>query len=371
MVNIDLGVEALSPQLTGIGRYTLELMRGLRSCPDIGHFRMLYQNHPLADAECLLSEEAPYRRKRVGKWKRLANKAQSMLAPRKRLYHGPNFMLPTDVECGIITVHDLSVYKFPEMHPPERIAHFERDFSRSINQALHVITDTEKVRQELLEFVDIPEEHITAVHLGVNTAYRPDRHTDGSVNYRSYGIDPGRYILLVATFEPRKRIDAALTAFHLLPESVKRRYPLVLAGAKGWQNDALHEMMTRDEAKGYVRFLGFVPEDQLPGIYSGARLFLYPSIYEGFGLPPIEAMASGVPVIVSDRSCLPEVTRGAAMMIDPDDIEEFAAAISRGLEDDVWRNGAIDLGLKVAAGYSWSRCIQNTVDVYKKIWDGI
>lgn len=368
MVNIDLGVEALAPQLTGIGRYTLELMRGLQSCPDINQLRTIYDRQPLADAECLLRGPAPYRGKRNSKWTRFAGAARSMLESRKRLYHGPNFMLPANVEHGIITVHDLSVYKFPEMHPPERIAHFQRDFSRSLNQASHIITDTETVRQELLEFATISQDRITAVHLGVNRAYRPDRKTDGSVDYQTYGLEPGNYILLVATLEPRKRIDAALTAFHLLPESMKKRYPLVLAGATGWQNEALHEMMGRDEAKGYVHFLGFVPEDQLPGIYSGARLFLYPSIYEGFGLPPIEAMASGVPVIVSNRSCLPEVTCGAAMMIDPDDSNAFAAAIARGLEDNAWRTAAIDLGLKVAAGYSWDQCVANTVQVYKKVW---
>lgn len=369
MMNIDLGVEALAPQLTGIGRYTLELLRGLQRNADIKQLRAIYNHIPITDAEGLLRGVLPQGRQRRPKWKVIADRAGAMLPTRKRLYHGPNFMLPANVEGGIITVHDLSVYKFPEMHPPERIAHFERDFARSLDQAWHVITDTQQVRQELMEFSGLDPSRITAVHLGVNAAYRPDRKADGSVDYRSYGIEPGEYILLVATFEPRKRIEAALNAFHLLPDALKKRYPLVLAGAKGWQNDALHEIMARDEAKGYIRFLGFVPESDLPGIYSGARLFLYPSIYEGFGLPPIEAMASGVPVIVSDRSCLPEVTRGAAMMIDPDDIDGFASAIAKGLEDESWRAAAIDHGLAVATVYNWADCADNTAKVYKAVWD--
>lgn len=363
-MNIDLGVEALSPQLTGIGRYTLELMNGLRSNPWVSCFRPIYQNIPVTDAECLLRGERPHH-----KWSGLIDRAKQRLLPRKRLYHGPNFMLPPNIEYGVITVHDLSVYKFPETHPAERIAHFERDFMRSLDQALHIITDTEKVRRELLEFANISEERVTAVHLGVNKAYRPDRKVDGSVDYLSYGIESGSYILLVATFEPRKRIEAALNAFRLLPEKVKRRFPLVLAGASGWQNESLHEMMARDEANGYIRFLGFVPENHLPAIYSGARLFLYPSIYEGFGLPPIEAMASGVPVIVSNRSCLPEVTCGAAMMINPDDVESFAKAIYQGLEDETWRANAISQGLSIASHYTWENCLTKTTQIYRSIWN--
>ena len=364
-MNVDLGVEALAPQLTGIGRYTLELMRGLQDHPEVRHFRAIYNGTPATDPEGLLRGVMPRKRKRRARWLRWSERAASVFATRKRLYHGPNFMLPANMEGGIITVHDLSVYKFPEMHPPERIAHFERDFARSLDRAWHIVTDTHEIRNELAEFANIPQDRITAVHLGVNPAYRPYRAAEGFGTYASYGIEAGGYILLVATFEPRKRIDAALCAYHLLPDAIKRHYPLVLVGAAGWQNEALHGMMARDEAKGYVRFLGFVPESDLPIIYSGAKLFLYPSIYEGFGLPPIEAMASGVPVIVSNRSCLPEVTDGAAMMIDPDDTKNFASAIESGLEDNIWRAGAIDRGLKVAAGYTWKKCVEKTIAVYR------
>lgn len=366
-MNIDLGVEALSPQLTGIGRYTLELMRGLRRHPDVDQLRAIHNGIVANDPEGLLRRVMPQRPKRRAKLLRWAErKAAAIIPARKRLYHGPNFMLPANVEGGIITVHDLSVYKFPEMHPPERIAHFERDFRSSLERAWHILTDTHEVRREVAEFANISKDRITAVHLGVSRDYHPGRATDGSVNYASYGIMPQEYILLVATFEPRKRIDAALNAYHILPEKLKRRYPLVLAGAKGWQNEALHKLMLRDEAKGYVRFLNFVPESDLPGIYSGARIFLYPSIYEGFGLPPIEAMACGVPVIVSNRSCLPEVTNGAAIMIDPDDIDGLAAAIAMSLEDDDLRATTISRGLDVAAGYSWETCVAKTVNVYRQ-----
>ncbi|MPT49036.1 MAG: glycosyltransferase family 1 protein [Sphingobium sp.] len=367
-MNIDLGVDALSPQLTGIGRYTLELIYGLRSHPSIHSLRAVYQGQEINDPSCLLRGDQPFPRYQRTRLYRNLTLARNWILPRHSLYHGPNFMLPSHIDGGIITVHDLSVCKYPETHPPERIAHFERDFGRSLERAWHVITDTETVKKELMEFANIPADRITAVHLGVSDAYRPERQNDGSVRYADYGIDSGGYILLVATFEPRKRIDAALKAFALLPEKVKKRFPLVLAGATGWRNEHLYEQLSQDEDKGYIRFLGYVPEEYLPGIYSGARLFLYPSIYEGFGLPPIEAMASGVPVIVSNRSCLPEVTGGGAMMIDPDDVEGFSSAIERGVEDDIWRQQAIQAGLEIATRYKWKYCIENIVGIYQKIW---
>lgn len=114
--------------------------------------------------------------------------------------------------------------------------------------------------------------------------------------------------------------------------------------------------------------LGYVDEEDLPFICAGAALFLFPSIYEGFGLPPIEAMASGVPVIVSDRSCLSEATGGAAMLMDPDDVDRFSAAIERGLKDDRWRTQAIEAGQRVAAGSTWKRCSEETIDVYCRVW---
>lgn len=115
--------------------------------------------------------------------------------------------------------------------------------------------------------------------------------------------------------------------------------------------------------------LGFVPEEHLPALYSGAALFVYPSVYEGFGLPPLEAMATGVPVVVASGSCLREVTRGAAMLAEPDDVTGFTRAIQEALEDETWREEAISAGIQVAAGYTWANCIDKTVDVYQRVTD--
>ena len=125
--------------------------------------------------------------------------------------------------------------------------------------------------------------------------------------------------------------------------------------------------MEKGGREGWVRYLGFVPDADLPLLYAGAALFVYPSVYEGFGLPPVEAMASGVPVVVANASCLPEVTGGAAMLVAPEDVDDFARRLEQALVDDAWRAQARADGLRVAARYSWDRCARETVEVYRKV----
>jgi alpha-1,3-rhamnosyl/mannosyltransferase len=187
---------------------------------------------------------------------------------------------------------------------------------------------------------------------------------------KKHGLPLTGYGLTVSSVEPRKRIDKLLAAWSALPVHLRRRFPLVLAGAKGWLSDELHLKIATGREQGWVIPLGFVPETDLPAIYSGATIFVYPSIYEGFGLPPLEAMASGVPSIVAAEASLAEVTRGGAKQVNPEDVGSFAAAIAEALEDSDWRREAASRGIHIAGGYSWSSCIDQTFEVYRKIIDG-
>lgn len=362
-MRVGITVDSLSTHLTGIGRYTWELSQGLARHPDIEDLAYFLVDHWHSDPAGLLTGRAR-RRSRLPKAIRRWH-AQGRFAG--RLIHGTNYFLPPQAKTGVITVHDLSIYLHPETHPIERIRDFERQFARSLERALHVITDSEATRQDLIAQLSYPADKVTPVHLGVSKRFGPqDPKALDPALHRIFGRAIGRYILSVATFEPRKRIEAAIRAHARFCDRTRYDVPLVLVGAKGWSNERLHSLIEDEQGKGRLIMLGFVAEDDLPLLYAGAQLFLYPSIYEGFGLPPIEAMASGVPTIVSDRSCLPEVTQGAAMMLDPDDIDALSFAIERGLDDDIWRNAAIRAGLSVAATYSWDRCVEETVNVYRR-----
>ncbi len=288
-------------------------------------------------------------------------------AARSSIVHGPNYFLPSFAESGIITVHDLSVFRYPETHPIDRIKAFEREFKRSLARATHVITDTQTVRAELIDMFATDADRVTAVPLGVNASFRRPSEHELAAGLASLGLSPGGYGLCVSTLEPRKKILELLDAWRGLPRAMRDLYPLVLCGGAGWRNDTLKQAVEQAAREGWLRHLGFVEEAMLPTLYAGARIFVYPSIYEGFGLPPLEAMACGAPVMVSAIPCLSEVCGPAARYFDPDDAAAFAHAIEHNLTDTAWQASAGDMGVERAALYHWDRCIEETLSVYRRV----
>lgn len=373
MVKVILSVEALEPQLSGIGRYSWELSQRLG--PEMGIESLLfYRNgHWIPDPAKLCQPQPPplskaqrwlKRRSRPPQWLRDWNDRR---IARDYLFHGPNYFLPPLGEGGVITVHDLSIFRFPETHPVVRREYFDRHFARSLELASHVVTDSATTREEVIADLGLDPARVTAIHLGVSPQYRPRTETELAPVLSRYGLTMQGYALCVSTVEPRKRITELLHAWAALPPAVRQRWPLMVTGGSGWLSDAVTDMMDKGGREGWVRYLGFVPEDDLPSIYAGAALFVYPSIYEGFGLPPIEAMASGVPVVVANASCLPEVTGGAAMLAMPEDIADFTDRLEQALADEVWRGNARAAGLEVAAGYGWDRCAAETAALYRRL----
>lgn len=369
-MKLILSVEALTPMLSGIGRYTWELARRMPAAPSVEGVRFYANGRWIDDPATLL--ESPHGktgtgRKRGIRWPRqLAGFAQR-LDCRGQLFHGPNYFLPPRADVGVITVHDLSVFSYPETHPIERIRHFERDFALSLKRTSHVITDSLAIRDEFVECFGWPRDKVTAVPLGVAATYSPKHEPACRAVLAHYGLAYGGYVLCVSTLEPRKNITRLLEAWSALPATLRRRFKLVLAGGKGWLSEALRARIEVAEAQGWLRYLGYVLETHLPVLYAGARLFVFPSAYEGFGLPLLETMASGVPVVSSNRSCLPEVAGGAAALVDPDDVASLSLAMHRGLEDEGWHAQARQQGLSVAAGYSWDRCLTETCAVYQRV----
>jgi glycosyltransferase involved in cell wall biosynthesis len=369
-LKLILSVEALAPELTGIGRYAWELAQRLPGHPVVQGMRFYRNGQWVGEPASLIKNNSDKSNKPKGlrlKTPRWLRNLRMSVACRGAVFHGPNYFLPPCADKGVITVHDLSVFKFPELHPVERIKQFERDFSRSVAQAAHVITDSQATRSELMAFAGLPASRISAVALGVAANFVPRAAQHTALPLQRYGLAAGGYALCVSTLEPRKKVDQLLLAWQQLPMAVRQAYPLALVGGRGWLSEALKVQIAQGQAQGWVKHLGYVPEHDLPLLYAGAALFVYPSTYEGFGLPAIEAMACGVPVVVSNQSCMPEVTQGAALMVDPDDTAAFAATLEQGLTDNAWRTSAVAAGLAVAAGYTWQRCVDETVAVYGKV----
>ena len=302
----------------------------------------------------------PYWLKRLGVQQR--NFARGVRQHGFDVYHEPSFLSFRFPGPSVITIHDLSPLRYPETHPPERVRNIKQYLPDAIARAARIITDSEFVKREVVETLQVDPRRIEAIHLGVSPDYRPRRADETSACLARYGLQHGSYVLAVGTLEPRKNLVEAVEAHASLPEPLRKRLPLVIAGAKGWLSAELEERIAADE----VRWLGYVPAADLPVLYSAARLLVYPSIYEGFGLPVLEAMASGIPVLTSDQASLPEVAGEAALMVNPREREALRNAILRLVEDSREAARRVELGLVQARRFTWERCAERTLSVYRQ-----
>jgi glycosyltransferase involved in cell wall biosynthesis len=228
------------------------------------------------------------------------------------------------------------------------------------------VVDSDFVRAEVISHYGAAPERVTTVPLGVTPDFRPLDASACRAVLAARHLDYRRYVLAVGTLEPRKNLAIAVAAFASLPPPVRRAFPLVVAGMSGGGKERLPPALRKMVEDGEARITGYVPQEDLPMLYSGARVFVYPSLYEGFGLPPLEAMACGVPAIVSRGSSLPEVVGDAAVQVDPRDASALASAMARILEDDAFHRRWAAAGIARAAGFTWRQCAERTLAVYER-----
>lgn len=282
---------------------------------------------------------------------------------RPSLYHETKYAL-FDFEDGptIITLYDLSFLRHPEWHPIDRVRYFEKFCLKKLSRAEAIITISEFIRKEILDLLNIDPTKIHVTPLGVDRNFHPGR--DRLENLRE------RYILFLGNLEPRKNLTMLIKAYQSLPKPLRGRYPLVIAGATGWGPKEFQKVLYLSQKNEKPIFTGYIPQSILPHLYRGASLFVYPSLYEGFGLPVLEAMASGVPVIASNSTSLPEVVGDAGLLVDPCDVDRLKEAMIQILEDEKKRREMVERGMARAKIFSWEKCAQGTLAVYKKVLGG-
>lgn len=277
------------------------------------------------------------------------------------LYFEPNF-IPLDIRAKkiVTTVYDFSFHLHPEWHPKDRIQYFKDYFFDRVGRSDEIITISNYVEQEAREILKAADTRITAIPLGYDANVfnpgPPVAHAPG----------PGeKYLLFVGSIEPRKNLLSLLKAYSTLPEEVRKEYRLRLVGFKGWENRDVVEMI--EKLKDNIDYLGYVPIESLADQYRNAYCFVYPSLYEGFGLPPLEAMACGCPVIVSDVTSLPEVCGDAALYVDPLDIDSIADGMLKMVSDEALREDFRKRGLQRATMFSWEACAREHLKIFERV----
>lgn len=286
---------------------------------------------------------------------------------RDAIYHEPNYLpMPFDGPL-VLTICDMSCFDHPETHPVERVRLMEHHLPNALERADEIIVISQDSGNALKRWFPTVANKVTVTLLAADDRFRPMRDTDLRPPLSELGLEPGGYLLCVGTLEPRKNLSTLFAAYAKLPDSLRSRYPLVVAGTRGWNTNELMRDAQTLLRRGELKLLGYVEDASIPRLYAGAAAVCYPSRYEGFGLPALEAMASGVPVVTSNRTSLPEVVGPAGLMVDPDDADAMRDSIRALLEDSELAGRLTRAGLERSKMFSWERCARETHAVYQRV----
>lgn len=282
------------------------------------------------------------------------------------IIHATNSYMHPSATPTIITVCDISCFRHPETHPEQRVQWQRKTLPKSLHGASHVLTISEFTKNELIDYFGISPEKITVAYMGVNRCFRPRDFAQTIRVLNKFNLPWQEYILSVGTIEPRKNLQTLIEAYTRLPARISTKFPIAIVGMRGWKESSFIKSLDPLVRKGSVRLLGYVDQDELPLLFNGARIFAYPSIYEGFGIPVAEAMATGIPVVTSNSASLPEIVGDSALLVDPLNIESWTETLHRALLDEELRVTLRTKGIERVRYFTWDQCAKKTLDVYKR-----
>ena len=364
---MKIGIDARWLGAPGAGRYVSSVLRELQSLDQVNRY-FVY----CAPARTNVTLTNEHWQKRIFPETHIWGHVQLWLDAAWRhldVFWATNQLLPWD--CGrnvfkILTVHDLVWRLYPETMTRENYLAHRKHFGRSVRQADRIVTGSSSTGQYLGEMFGIRPEKVTVIPYGLDPCFSPyEKMRSARHIARKYEASED-YICTVGTIEPRKDQATLIRAMKILRDRGRLTHQLLIAGGRGWKSEPIYSSVVDcGLSEREVKFLGKIPDEDLPKLYSGAALFAYPSLYEGFGFPLLEAMACGTPVISSDAPAMPEVAGGAAILVPAREPEAFAEALSRVLEDPTLRQGLIEKGLRRAADFRWSEAAQVVLQIFE------
>ena len=391
-IKLLVDVTCLAGPLSGIGRYTLEILSQLSQNPEHVELRGfndlgVYESEALRRLLSIVDEpiETPSRGSAIIEQRawplakkiikgipgarqlraNLHNKriARAGVQAAGSIYWQPNFILGSIQSPSIVSVYDLSHVRFPSFHPPERLRWLEEGLASSLDRAAHIMTVSRFSKAEIVDMYGISADKISVLYPGVGGSFH-QRHSreELAVVQRKYNL-PAQYILSLGTLEPRKNLKGLIQAYARLSPVLRKRYPLVLAGGAGWNHGETDSLIAQLASRGELIKLGFVPQALLPALYQNASAFAYVSLYEGFGMPIAEAMASGVPVLASSCSSMPEVAQGSALLVDPNSVESIAQGLDQLLGEIDSASQCSEAGRKLSHSYDWRVTADSLLDI--------
>ncbi len=377
-IGIDIRMLARGAR-TGVEEYTINLLSNMLCLDKNVKYKLFYNGHKKIELDYswlklpnveLIQFKIPNRVLDISS--RVLNypKIDKLLKGVEVFFSPHIFLSSVSKKCKtVVTFHDLSFEKYPEFYSAgKNYWHFSMSPEKQAKKADRIIAVSQSTKDDLVELYKINPNKIKVIYSGVNEVssikYQVSRESEVRKKYNL----PKNYVLYLGTLEPRKNIIGLIKAFELLKKSYKLQatsYKLVIAGAKGWLYEDIFKAANSSSVKDDIIFTGFVDDEDKPALYNCAELFVYPSFYEGFGFPPLEAMKYGVPVITSNFSSLPEAVGDAAIIVNPYNLDELAEAIQMVLTDDNLKNILIKKGFEQVKKFSWQKCAEETLEVLK------
>jgi len=371
-VRIGIDATALPPQPVGAGNYIIQLTRALVSS-DFDHQLVIYaQNHgpdlinlpPDGEVEWQIVDDMSPGVRLIWEQTRFPG-----LIGRTKidLLHSLHYTKPLILPCAsVVTFHDMTFFLYPHLHTRARRWYFPPMMRLSAKQANTIVTVSESTRRDAIRLLGVDPGKVTTTQLGVDASFRVinDLHAKKEIALK-YDL-PEKFILYLGTIEPRKNLPLLVRAYRLLVDN-GTHLKLILVGKYGWMYQEVFNLVSELSLEDMVQFTGYIPQVELPLIYNLASLFVYPTIYEGFGLPVLEAMACGLPVITSDIASLPEIVGEAGILVPTGDLDALFDAMKMVTHDKELREKLTNQGLLRARNFSWERTAQLTLQVYQRV----